>query len=362
MPRILVLNNYPFDSVWQEVKAGEKPDHHLYGLNYFAQSGYDVEIVPFQSSKLLQKLNQLLQKFPIPLGDLDQQWSALRQLRAADLIYAPCQTQTHLLSYLRAIGLLRTPIVTLAHHPLNHGRLAWLRQPFVKLWIRGTDAFPGLSANIAASINALSTAVPKSLALHWGPERTYYPVTVQVGCGAIAAGRTGRDFETFGRAVSHTQIPAQIVCLHNSISPAFDAFTPNVEVIACANDAPMTYPALMQLYAKARVIAIPMVAGNSLCGLTSLTDALALGKPVIMTRNTLIDLDIEAEGIGKWVEPGDMEGWKAALQFFEDNEAEALAMGQRARQLVEAGMNSETFAHQITQIFNEVLKTPSRTR
>jgi hypothetical protein len=27
--RLLVLNNYPLDAVWEEVRRGVKPDHHL---------------------------------------------------------------------------------------------------------------------------------------------------------------------------------------------------------------------------------------------------------------------------------------------------------------------------------------------
>ena len=39
-------------------------------------------------------------------------------------------------------------------------------------------------------------------------------------------------------------------------------------------------------------------------------DCLGIGKPVIMTKNPNIDIDIEKEGIGHWVEPGDVEEWK----------------------------------------------------
>jgi glycosyltransferase involved in cell wall biosynthesis len=80
-----------------------------------------------------------------------------------------------------------------------------------------------------------------------------------------------------------------------------------------------------------------------------------MGKPVIMTRQPLIDLDIEAMGIGKWIEPGDVDGWKDAIQFFEDNQGEAIKMGQRARSIVEAGMDSVSFANQLIEIFDNLL-------
>ena len=42
-------------------------------------------------------------------------------------------------------------------------------------------------------------------------------------------------------------------------------------------------------------------------------DALGMGKPVIITRNLLIDSHVEKEGIGIWVKPGDIDGWKQAI-------------------------------------------------
>lgn len=357
MPRVAIFNNYPLEEVWQEVNDREKPDHHLYGINHFHRRGYEVEIIPFTQSFLLKHINKFLTNIhlPILLGDLDQQWSYLRHLESGDLIYAPCQTQTSLLSYMRALGLLKAPIVCLAHHPLNRGRLAWFRAPFTKWLLNGTDAFPSLSRDVAATINQISNQPHKSLPLRWGPDANFYPSTTYLGQGVIAAGRTGRDFKTFGIAASQTSSQAHVICLSSAVSESFQAFGKNVRVSVQPDEDYMKYPELLELYANARVLAIPTLPGESLCGLTSLMDALGMGKPVIMTKHPLIDIDLEAEGIGMWVEPGDVEGWRNAIQFFEDNEDAALAMGQRARDLVDAGLNSMSFANQMVDILKRLL-------
>jgi len=364
MPRVFILNNYPFEEVWEEVRRKEKPDHHLYGINHFERRGFEVEIIPFKSSNLFQNLNNFYKKSRlfIPVGDIDQQWSCLSRLKKADIIYAPCQTQTHFLSYLRALGLIKVPIVCLAHHPLNLGRLSWFREPFIKLFVKGTDAFPSLSQGVANEINKLSNKSRKSYPLSWGPDADFYPSIPVRGRGVVAAGRTGRDFHTFGLAASQTNSQAHIICLESDISQTFQLFDKNVQVTVQPNRGYMKYPELLEIYAKARVLAIPLSLGKSLSGLTSLMDALGMGKPVIMTKHPLIDLDIEAEGIGKWVEPGDIRGWKDAIQFFEDNEDEALAMGQRARNLVRAGLNSISFANKLVDIFENVLTGDSSWR
>ena len=55
---------------------------------------------------------------------------------------------------------------------------------------------------------------------------------------------------------------------------------------------------MAKMIESVRVIAIPLEKQETLAGLTSLLDCLGFGKPVIMTRNPCIDIDIEKEGIG----------------------------------------------------------------
>lgn len=356
MTRVLVLNNYSLEEVWKEVQRGEKPDHHLFGLNYFQARGFEVKFIPFKNSQLLQGINNLIKqsRFPVPLGDLDQQWSTFRLMNEADLIYCPCQTQTSLLNYFRALGLIKIPIICVAHHPLNRGRLARLRAPFIKLLVNGVDAFLSLSLKITDTIKEVAHKHYISRTVYWGPDANYYSYTQIPGQGVVAAGRTGRDFHTFGVAASQAGVKAHIICLQGSIRST-QLFRRNVQVTIQPTDCYMKYPELLNIYSKARVLAIPLTAGENLSGLTSLMDALGMGKPVIMTRHPLIDLDVEALEIGKLVEPGDVDGWREAIQFFEDNENEALQMGQRARRLVEAGMDSMSFAKQVMGAFDSVL-------
>jgi glycosyltransferase involved in cell wall biosynthesis len=364
MTRVLVLNNYPLESVWAEVRSGAKPDHHLFGLNYFSEYGFEASIVPYRLNNGLQKLETLLARarFPIPLGDLDQEWSAFQALNEADLIYAPCQTQTHVLGYLRAIGLLRLPIVNVAHHPLQRGRLDWLRRPFTRWFVHGIDAFPSLSRHVANEINTLSKDPHRSLPLQWGPQRDYYPQS-DIGSGFLCAGRTGRDFETFARGAAAANVPAELVCLKSSITGNLEGIVrqaPNVRLNVQPDVGYMSYPQLNALAAKALAIAIPMFDVEHLCGLTSLTDAMAMGKPVVVTRNACLDIDVEREGIGYWVAPGDVDGWALRMRQLQDDPNLAEAMGRRARKLVENGFNSSSFARSLVRVFEQVLSGKQR--
>lgn len=347
MRRILVLNNYSLETVWEEVRRGEKPDHHLYGTNHFHRRGYQVEIVPFRSSETLRCQRPLLSCSPLPLGDLDQQSWVFKNLKRGDIIYAPCQTQAHLLCLARRAGWLKVPLVCVAHHPFHRGRLAGLRRPYLHQVVRGSDWYPALSAGVAKQVSA---AGGRSFALNWGPDAQYYQPTGELGTGVVAAGRTGRDFRTFAEGASRAGVAAEIICLDGD-APDLEGL-PYISLNVQPREGYINYLHLMQMFNRARVLAIPLLPGISLAGLTSLMDALAMGKPVICTRHPLIDLDIEKEGIGFWVEASDVEGWSRALSFFEGHPEEALAMGRRARALVDSGLNSTVFAEQIMDLFD----------
>jgi len=349
--RILVLNNYPLGDVWQEVRRGDKPDHHLFGINHLENMGYDVKVIEPGPSNVIAALARALRRArnPIPLGALDRQWAAWRALREGDVIFAPCGDELNALAYLRAAGLLKTPLLCIQHHTLNRGRLMSLRNPFINTLVRGVDAFPALSEKVAAEINQRwRNPEHKSISLAWGPDASFYPRS-EAGHGVLAAGRTGRDFATFGLAASRVGSPARIYCLDTARTSNFANFAPNVQVHTPGPGRAFSYPEMMQAHQNAQVIGIPLATSeDSLAGLTSLVDALALGKPVIMTRNPFIDLDIEAQGIGRWVAPGDVDGWEAAIRWFQQNPDEGLAMGRRARALVDdQGYNSRAFATQI---------------
>jgi glycosyltransferase involved in cell wall biosynthesis len=353
MKKILCLNNY--DLSWFDEHTPTLPNHYLYGINYLHERGDRIAIGGGESRRFLHAVQEVMTRlhFPVPLGDLSRQWNALPEIRGADVIYTPCGSVAQILCYLRAIGVIRTPIVCLAHHPPLRGRLQLLRRPWVRLGLKGLAAFPSLSRVVASEINKLTPGRNLSTSLPWGPDLGFYPTYSPPGHGVISAGRTGRDFVTFGVAASKTGYPATIVCPSAYVTAEFKQFGPNLTVLSHFNPDHFTYSQLIAMYAGARAIAIPMMSTTgSLCGLTSLLDALAMGRAVIMTHNPFIDIDIEAEKIGLWVPPNDTVGWQKAIQFIADHPDQAEAMGQRGRCLAEERYNSRKFADCLFRIID----------
>jgi glycosyltransferase involved in cell wall biosynthesis len=352
--RILVLHISDLGAARERVAAGLEPDQVIFGINHFDRRGHSVEVVPFATSTRLKRVSEVIRRTPVgSLGDLDQELAVLREAHAADLIYCPCQVTSRLLGYLRAAGAFRRPLVWIVHHPLDCGRLSGLRRPLMRALLRGVDAYPAFTAPVANDVAAIAGTSERTAGLKWGPDPDWYPRNPPLGRGVVAAGWSHRDFETFARAAGRTDVPAWIVC-----KEADAPRTPlgnHTELIGR-----LSHLALVDLYSQARAIAIPLEVKWpwTLNGLTSLSDALGMGKPVIVTRNPWIDIDVEALGIGIWVEPGDVNGWSDAIRFLDEQPEIARKMGSRARALVDRGeYSSRTFAERLMDIFDRVLES-----
>src|SRR5947209_11597818 len=188
LARILVLNVYDLARAGEAVVAGAMPDQGLYGINHFERRGHTVAIVPFQVSERLKRASAVLRRTPVPLGDLDQQLGAMRELHGADLIYCPSQMVAQLLAYLRAVGALRRPLVWIVHHPLDRGRLRRQRTPLMGALLRGVDAYPALTGYVADELASVGGSAKRTGGLKWGPDPDWYPRGSPLGRGVVAAG------------------------------------------------------------------------------------------------------------------------------------------------------------------------------
>jgi glycosyltransferase involved in cell wall biosynthesis len=96
-------------------------------------------------------------------------------------------------------------------------------------------------------------------------------------------------------------------------------------------------------------MAIPLVnAVNSLIGLTSLTDAMALGMPVVMTKNSFVEVDIEKEEAGYWVDPGNFMQWREKVkELLESENLEKFS--RNSRKLAENSYNAEVFFKELLE-------------
>jgi glycosyltransferase involved in cell wall biosynthesis len=340
-PTVLFLNNYPMTAALEGWRAGGYPGHHLWGANGLERYGFEVIVPPFSG---LPRLGPFVQRrAPSWWGDCDQQLRAWLR-NDYDVVYAGCQYTTGMLARLRNAGLFRRPVVALLHHELGQDADG-------RAFVAGHTRLLCLGRRVQ-SILVGPMGVPEACApvLDWGPELEFYPAPTgadEVPPSVMSVGKTFRDHDTLVAAAAALDVDVRIVGTPPSkpVPPAG-----RISVVPVEERSPqMPYREVVEACARARVLAIPLAATNGLAGLTSLLDALALARPVIMTRNAFVNIDVEAEGIGLWVEPGDVEGWRRAIRELAFDAPRCREMGGRARALAERRYNIRNFNAQLAE-------------
>lgn len=355
--KILVLNNYSLKRVTAEIMLNVKPSHHLYGIIEMRDAGITFDYLETDTTHFLYKLGKWMRKIPLLyLGDLYIQVKALKQQKNYDAIYAPCQDCTILLGLLRYFKLSRTPLIAIAHHPVLSGRLTTIRRVTSYFFLKGHSFFPALSNIVADQINSI---VGKELSteLHWGPNLIFYekalelqnPIAIKE-IDIVAIGRTGRDYHTIIRAFNSTNIRVAIYC-HESIKTHLPKqITSNISVHLLKNPEELDYKRIIQIYASSKILAIPMLPQDSLCGLTSVADGIAMGIPIIATFNKYINIDIEQLGIGYWIKPFDESEWRQKTAVLLNNAELMNSMRANAIKVGKEKANIDLFTNEIKQL------------
>jgi glycosyltransferase involved in cell wall biosynthesis len=354
--RILVLNNYSVARVKKEINYGNKPSHHLYGISQLEKLGYNLIIID-PTENIWRKIGKFLGRIPfLNLGDLDQQISALRRVNEYDIIYAPCQNVTNLLGILSYFKLLDKKIIAIAHHPTLVGRIATIRKISMYFTIKGHYKWGALSNTVANEINSIAHS-KIAVSLAWGPDLSYYDhVLEQLEHGnnkdvdLISIGRTGRDYDVLVRAFNNTNISVEIYCSRESSLYLLDKCTKNIKIINLDNEEALTYPQVIKLCTRAKILAVPLNATTSLAGLTSVADAMALGMPLLITYNKYIEFDIEGEGMGHWLQLGNDQEWLEKATYLLNDPEGLLRISKKTRKIAEERFNIINFTDQLIKL------------
>lgn len=347
--RVIFVNNYSMEAVSRACREKSMPSHHLWGADMLGEFGIDVEILPFCRYPFLKKYVS----HRGVLGDLDQQLQILLR-KDYEAVYSGSEVVTSILAYLRAIGFFKKPIISIIHHPLymvsKTKRSLSIVKHLRRLYVRGTDRLVCLNQHAKKFVkHNLGVSDAQSPVIHWGPDLSFYNVSDRFDNLIVSAGICFRDYVTFCKSLQAIKIETRIFSggkyLPQEPVPRYVYFEKQH----------VGYSELLSWYDRALFIAIPLIKKTTLVGITSLLEAMAVGKPVVMTRNCGIDIDIEKEGIGIWVEPGDVSGWRKAINYLIDNPDQAKVMGRKGRDLCERVYNIKLFSEKLSHIIKEAL-------
>lgn len=200
----------------------------------------------------------------------------------------------------------------------------------------------------------------KTELLSWGMDIPYYDAFTSPDLHEffISTGIENRAYGALLQASRANQIPLKIV-LPERFRGLYDYMSDCTEdELIYMPDTPHLYEDLTALSRRAIAYIIPLNTKmiRYCVGLTSIYEAMALGKPIIVTDNPYHPFDVEDFGIGIKVKEDTPECWAEVLLRLQNEPDLASRMSKKARWLAEERYNVHECAKQINRIFDRVLQ------
>jgi hypothetical protein len=362
MIRIALVNTY-LDGREALIPSGEYPAHHLWGVDHLPSDSFKVTIIPPSGSARINRFCRWISRVTrFRFGDLDQELEIWKRRHEIDIAYVASGNLFWLL-LLRSLGLFRPRIVRWVYIPRQ--RFPWwtLRELNLPLLNRGTDLLLCLTHRAA---EAYRSEMPwlRVAQLDWGADLDQFRPGPRDGRFFFACGKTNRDYVPVLQAAD--SIPAPIHLVVHSAYLKGQVIAPNVYIGHGSpdgmTDRGISYPELISTYfhhALAQLIPLKPIQDDT-AGMTNLLEAMACGLPVIMTKSGALDLNLDQEGVGLYVDPDDESGWQMACNWILTHPDQAREMGDRGRNLVESHFNTQRLGLDLAIQFRSLLDDSSQ--
>ncbi len=167
----------------------------------------------------------------------------------------------------------------------------------------------------------------------------------------LAIGQEQRDYKTLIEAVNGTDIQLVIVA-----SSPWSQF--NLEIIEKPNVtlvSKIPYTELRDLYNGAKLILVPLFENNYGAGLNTLLEAMAMAKPLIISKTEGIDNYIQHAETGLFSKPGESDELRDHILRLMGDSKERKRLGSNARQVIEDQMNIDFYVENIVEIVDSYI-------
>jgi glycosyltransferase involved in cell wall biosynthesis len=290
-------------------------------------------------------------------GDFATVLASLRTANRADVVLSTVDTVGIPLMLLNRAGRVRPPLVYVAiglPERLVQLRSQRLRMLYARA-LASSAVVLAYSEYEASELRAFMHAHGESARVDFVPfgvdERAFAPSVVEPSADVVTVGADPhRDYELFVRVASDmANLTFRLVTTADRAG-ALGTLPPNVVV---EKDIPLD--AVRLRLTEARVVALPVLENSYSGATTVLLQAMALAKPVVVTRTKAIATGYElVDGENcRLVEPGDAQGFQRALSGVLRDEWHARSLGARARRTVEAGLTWSLYVDRIEAVLRD---------
>lgn len=359
-----IIRFYSLEKIMEYMNQGnDYPKHHIWCYDKILESGNQVGEVIYNKNSFVQKIGKILRIY-----NLEQQIRSIKKSKDYDIIFVPFIDDIFLIALLKVLKLYTKPILAISDHVIHVNTKNRIKSHVTRIiryiYLNGVDEILFLNENIYNGNLKYGKIPPQhGFIRHWGTDLDFFQNFVlkqEVGPTKdfiFSTGGTNRDYETIIKAFRDLKSPLKIALKRKN----FDLMKFNQSNILVDDSVHLGYSSTAKLrenYYNSFAVAVPIKYKYEKCaGLTVIFEAMAMGKPIITTKNEYYSFDVEEEGIGINVDFGDSEGWIAAVNYLTNNPDKAKVMGERALELCMQKYNYDLFSTEILEHINNLSVT-----
>jgi glycosyltransferase involved in cell wall biosynthesis len=182
-------------------------------------------------------------------------------------------------------------------------------------------------------------------------QRFFSPQPVDTEDYILAVGQEQRDYQTLLKAIEGTNL--RLIVVASSPWSTSKIQIKDMGKVTIVSHIP--YTELRMLYAKARLVVVPLFDVDYAAGVNALLEAMAMAKPLIVTQTRGITDYVVDNETAVFVPPGDPHALQNALLSLWDRVSELGRLGANARQIVEECMNLDIYVNQVVEIVSRFI-------
>lgn len=334
--RVMYTNSYGGRETLARIQAGLSSSNHLWGCIELARMGYEVALAEPLPDFCLRR-NGLPHDFRL--------FKPMKQWLGNDGVLYCGHNVLYWAPLFKKLGYHRSRIVSLlfAREPLNQAS--------------GHDGVIALTPVALETAKQLAPLARHAL-LAWGCELGKYPRLDYNPVTFLSCGLTHRDHKTLYAASQKVDIPIKIIAPRMSKDLSWP---PHVQTLTTGqHDDTVRFQDLLREYYGTCIASLIILkydpVAKTAVGFTNLIEAMAMARPVIVTRTGALpsQIDVEGEKCGLFVPAEDPNALAEAMIFLQRNPDKALAMGDAGRRLVERYYNMERYSHGLHDFFQQL--------
>ncbi|MDD3252112.1 MAG: glycosyltransferase family 4 protein [Lachnospiraceae bacterium] len=368
--RIIQPTDWSFEPMDNYIKnGGDAFSVSRFGYELFPNKGVQVDWVVPDYGKWYAKI---LRKFLKLEGcNLVLQLQLIKRSKNYDVVYYSADRHPYLLAIARKLRICKKPVLMVCHFSYDTRTVDSKIKKIIlamerKLVFSSMDQIV-FNCETLMKLAAEDGKIPEKHMVNsgWGADIQYFQRGLYGAHNDIkpfyfAAGGANRDYHTLIEAFRKLPYKLVISCPRTVVDK--ESPLPNNIIFFDYSKFGMdSYNKLREFYHDCKAVLIPIAYRNHVAnGASVFVEALACGKPIVVSDLNTNFLDVEKEGIGIKAKMHDADSWIKIIRYVEDHSEELEKMSKKAFEIAQNRYNYELFTDAVVQQMDKMSRQNKR--